>query len=177
MNTFNWHHAPKHQFIPGKIHMVTGATLYKKALFHNRERLRLFQSTMLDKLTQSGWELHAWACFPNHYHFIGKAPLDTEVSKSIKTLHGNLSFELNRKDGITGRKVTYQYWDSCLSFDCSYYARLHYVLTNPVHHGVVPLASKYPFCSAAWFQKHHSKAECKKIASFPCDQINVVDDF
>jgi putative transposase len=177
MNTFNWHHAPNHQFTPGKIYMVTGATLHKKNLFHNGERLSLLQSTLLEKLTESGWALHAWACFPNHYHFIGKAPDIEKISQSMKRLHGNLSIRLNRMDGCTGRKVIYQYWDSCLSYDSSYYARLHYVMTNPVHHGLVPLASKYPFCSTAWFQKHTSKAACRKIASFPCDNLSVPDDF
>ena len=31
-------------------------------------------------------------------------------------------------------------------------ARLNYVHNNPVHHGIVPAARQYPWCSASWFE-------------------------
>jgi putative transposase len=84
---------------------------------------------------------------------------------------------VNERDSTAGRKVWFQYWDSHLSFEKSYFARLRYVHENAVHHGLVSVASNYPWCSAGWFERSAEASFRKTILSLPCDTINVRDDF
>jgi putative transposase len=84
---------------------------------------------------------------------------------------------VNERDSTAGRKVWFQYWDSHLSFEKSYFARLRYVHENAVHHGLVSVASNYPWCSAGWFERCAEASFRKTIMSLPCNTINVLDDF
>jgi putative transposase len=54
---------------------------------------------------------------------------------------------------------------------------LKYVHNNPVHHGVVPVAENYNWCSAGWFNKHAVPAFRRTIESFKIDNLKVFDDF
>jgi hypothetical protein len=48
---------------------------------------------------------------------------------------------------------------------------------NPVKHGLVPVASQYPWCSARWFERTASAAQVKSIYRFKLDQVRLCDDF
>ena len=46
-----------------------------------------------------------------------------------------------------------------------------------MRHGLVPVASQYPWCSAAWFERVATNAQVKTIYAFGDERINVPDDF
>jgi putative transposase len=48
---------------------------------------------------------------------------------------------------------------------------------NGVKHGLVGVASQYPWCSAAWFERVASAAQVKTVYGFKIDQLNIPDDF
>jgi putative transposase len=54
---------------------------------------------------------------------------------------------------------------------------LNYVHQNPVKHGLVPVASRYPWCSAAWFERVATPAQIKTIYGFKTDALNVYDEY
>ena len=173
----SWHHAPLHVFVPGAVYMVTAGTLQKAHFYAGHERLRILEQTLLG-ISSRGWELRAWALFSNHYHVIVRAPNDDGVvGKLVQGLHSQASRELNSLDRTRGRRVWYQYWDKCLTFEKSYYARLNYVIQNAVHHGLARVAAKYPFCSAAHFEAEYDSAFRKKVQSFKYDRLQEPDDF
>jgi putative transposase len=175
-----WYHAPVHLFVPGSIYILTGATLHKQHFFRGSERLAILRDVLFQVCDQRGWELRAWALFSNHYHLITKAPEDNgDLGRLVQHFHSGTAKAVNRLDGSPGRKVWYQYWDRCLSYERSYLARLNYVIQNPVKHGLVPVAEQYPFCSAGWFAAHTTPAQRRKVASFRYDKIAEVanDDF
>ena len=178
MKETDWHHAPLHRFVPGAVTIVTGATLYKQHFFKDDVRLKWMQSILFAHLGGHGWRPHAWACFSNHYHFIASVPeKGVDMTKFMRGLHGKLAIGLNRVDGVEGRKVMYQFWDKCITFDNSYYARLNYVMNNPVKHGLVTDARTYPWCSAHWFERNNSSAFRRRVASYAYDKIDEPDDF
>jgi putative transposase len=114
----------------------------------------------------------------NHYHFIGQSSEDSStLRKFITHLHALSARLLNQRQNIEGRKVWHQFWDSRITFENSYCARLNYVMNNPVKHGLVDRACDYPWCSASWFEQNAPKSRYKTIASFKTDSVNVVDDF
>jgi putative transposase len=95
----------------------------------------------------------------------------------LRRLHAVTAQAVNRLDGAEGRKVWFEYWDTHLSFERSYLARLHYVHQNPVRHGLVRSAIRYPWCSAAWFEQHAQPTFFRTVTSFKIDRVRVLDDY
>jgi putative transposase len=173
----SWPHAPhRRQEHEGAL-MITASTLHKAKLFDTDEKLRLLQTKLFELCLEHEWRLQAWAIFANHYHIIAILPEKPNVPEFEKLLHGRTSFELNRLDGTRGRQVWFNYFDKALSESRSYLPRLKYVHQNPVHHGIVKVASDYPFCSAAWFEREAAPAYQRLVESFPIDKLRVPDDF
>ena len=174
----NWPHSPSHEVDHPGAYIITAGTYHKEHLFVGRERLDLLQSVLLRTLLELKWQVQAWAVFSNHYHFVGLSPESglglTELTKKI---HGRSSFEVNKLDGAQGRTVWYRCWDTHLTYQKSYLARLAYVHSNPVKHGLVKRAQDYPWCSAEWFEQRANAAFYKSVMSFKTDKVNVVDDF
>jgi putative transposase len=124
------------------------------------------------------WQLQAWVVFPNHYHFVALAsPQSRPLPSLIQTFHSDTSFAANQWDGVQGRQVWYQYWETKLTYQRSYYARLSYVHRNAVHHGLVLELSLYPWCSAGWFQREASTSFYKTIMRFGIESLQIPDDF
>ena len=120
----------------------------------------------------------AWTVLPNHYHFIAVAPADAGTLKAfIQELHSRTSIALNRHHATAERKVWHNYWDTRLTNQASYLARLNYVHQNAVKHGVVSAATDYLWCSAAWFERTATPAQVKTIYALKTDRIHVQDDF
>ena len=71
----------------------------------------------------------------------------------------------------------FNYWDTQLTFEKSYLARLNYVHQNAVRHGLVPVANQYRWCSAAWFERTATRAQVATIYGFKIDRIKIVDDY
>lgn len=173
-----WHHAPPHQFIPNGIYMVTAATHHKAQLFSSPEALDYLLATIHEESQQVGWTLEAWAVFTNHYHIVARAPDQaSSLPDLIRAIHSRTALWINKRDGQPGRKVWFNYWDTCLTFQRSYLARLNYVHSNPVKHGIVRAAEQYKWCSMDWFLRESNPAFRKTVLSFKTDKVNVPDDF
>ena len=80
-------------------------------------------------------------------------------------------------DGEPKRKVWQNFWDTKLTYEKSYLARLNYVHQNAVKHGLVPVANQYQWCSARWFEQIASSAMVRSIYRFKIDRLSVQDDF
>ena len=172
----DWPHAPIHRLGTQGVFMVTGATLYKEHLFYGRERLDILEDTLLSLANDYQWQLEAWSVFVNHYHLIARGGGDSKnLGLYLNHLHSETARKLNEIDTATGREVWYNYWDTQLTFEKSYFARLNYVHQNAVKHGLVRVANKYPWCSAAWFERTATPATIKTIYSFKTDKLNIYD--
>jgi len=176
----DWPHAPVHRLDGAGVYMVTSATLHKQHLFNAPEKLSLLENKLLSLAKKYSWQLEAWAVFSNHYHFVarsGAEAIEGSLKKMISHLHADTSRELNRLEATAGRTVWYNFWDTKLTYQHSYLARLNYVHQNPVKHGLVKVANQYRWCSAAWFERTVSPATIKTIYSFKTDRLNIFDDF
>ncbi|HEV8590333.1 MAG TPA: hypothetical protein VGQ72_15805 [Pyrinomonadaceae bacterium] len=174
----DWPHAPVHRLDSRGVYMITAATLHKQHLFASPQRLDLLHREPLSLAKKYDWHLHAWAVFPNHYHFIARSEHETpRLSEFLSHLHTSTASEVNRLDHMAGRKVWYNFWDSKLTYERSYLARLNYVHQNPVKHGLVALANQYRWCSAAWFERTSAPALVKTIYGFKTDRLNIADDY
>jgi len=95
----------------------------------------------------------------------------------LKTLHVKTSGWVNRLDKAPARQVWFNFRETRLTYPRSYFARLNYTHQNPVKHGLVPVANRYPWCSAAWFERTASAAKVKTIYRFKTDKLDLPDDF
>jgi putative transposase len=174
----DWPHAPPHRLSPHGTYMVTAGTFGKKRLMHDEARLSLVCNLLLELAAEYRWGLQAWAVLANHYHFVASA-METsgDIGQVIRHLHSVSARELNRLDVTAGRRVWFQFWDTRLTYQASFLARLHYVHQNAVHHGVVERATDYPWSSAAWFERKATAAFYKTVTSFKIDRLKVEDEF
>jgi len=158
--------------------MVTCGTYLKVPHFRGPERLQYLSAYLLGLAADCQWNIQAWAVFPNHYHFVALvAPQSRPLPSLIKTFHSHTACAANQWDGAPGRQVWYQYWETKLTYQRSYYARLSYVHRNAVHHGLVREPSLYPWCSAGWFQRKAGTSFYKVIMNFGIERLRVPDDY
>jgi len=176
-----WPHAPTHQLFGQGVYFVTASTYLKAGYFAGAKRLRVLHRGLLIVAEKFGWRLEAWAVFSNHYHFVAHSPADaddaTSLSRMLSILHVKTAGWVNRLDNTPGRQVWFNFRETKLTHQRSYLARLNYVHQNAVKHGLVPVASQYPWCSSAWFERTASPAIVKSIYRFKTDRVSVPDDF
>jgi putative transposase len=174
----SWPHAPPHYFTPNATYIITAATLHRKQLFNSGRKLDLLRDTTFELTKTYALILQAWAFFSNHYHLVISFEDATIGHRDlVRHLHRELAIRFNRVDGTLGRRVMYEFWDTRLTFEKSWLARLNYVHQNAVKHGLVPMANQYPWCSASWFETNAQSGFLKSVYSFKTDRINVPDDF
>ncbi|RPJ57365.1 MAG: hypothetical protein EHM23_20825 [Acidobacteria bacterium] len=176
-----WPHAPTHLLSEAGTYIVTAATYRKLHHFRGAERLRFLHDEILQLAADFAWQLEAWAVFSNHYHFVGHSPDAEDGAKSLSDMLGELHERtakwLNALCGVPGQSVWHNFWDTRLTFQRSYLARLSYVHQNPVKHGLVRVANQYPWCSAAWFERSARPAQVRTIYAMRIDQVRVSDDY
>jgi len=171
-------HNPPHLFRPRVIYMVTGGTLWKRFLLNSDAKKGHFCETLFRQATLLFWDVEAWAVLGNHYHFVAQAPEEATTLKSlIQRVHSITAKYINRLDNTSGRRVWYNYWDTCITYETSYLARLHYVHVNPVKHGLAARAADYPFCSYRWFEEWATPDFRHRVFAQPTDRVQVIDDF
>jgi len=173
-----WPHGPTHRLGDAGAYMVTSATYRKLPMFCFPKRLTFLCEALLELAPRYGWKLEAWAVFPNHYHFVATT-LENAASLTRFTshLHTVTAREVNRQDQCPDRKVWFQYWDSHLTYQRSYLARLNYVHCNPVRHGLVRRPAEYAWCSAGWFERTAEAPFYQTVMGLRTDRVKVLDDF
>jgi putative transposase len=174
----DWPHAPLHRLSERGTYLVTAATYDRAHFFRGPERLDHVEANLLSLAKEHGWHMEAWAVFSNHYHFVAHSPPDPRtLSAFLKELHGRTSRHVNQLDGIEGRQVWFNYWESRLTYEKSYLARLSYVHRNAVKHGLVAVANQYRWCSAAWLERTASPAQVNTLYRFKIDKVHVDDEY
>ena len=174
----DWPHAPIHRLGSDGVYMITAATLHKQLFFSTAAKLTLLENEILTLAQQYSWQLEAWAVFMNHYHLIARGePGSEQLDAYLNHVHSNTARELNRLDERLARPIWYNFWETRLTYERSYLARLNYVHQNAVKHGLVNIANQYQWCSAAWFEKTASPSAVKTIYSFKTDKLKVDDDY
>jgi putative transposase len=173
----DWPHSPLHRLDTCGTFMVTAGTYRKEPFFGTSGRLSFFQKQLLLLCEEHSAALQAWAVFPNHYHYIARLEQPSDLRDLVRHLHSVTAREVNRLDRAAGRKVWFQYWDSQIFFQKSYFARLRYVHENPVRHGIATRAANYAWCSAAWFERKAAPGFRKTVLEFPCEWLEIPDAF
>ncbi len=167
-------HAPLHGLDEAGTFIVTASTYHHHPYFEPPDLRTLLRDELLGTADLYGWCLVAWAVMPDHYHFVGACKArPVNLPAFIGRLHSLTARAVNERDGCPERRVWSQYWDTRITSQRSYLARLAYVNRNPVKHGLVEVASEYPWCSAAWFRDNAPPSLFRVVSQFKVDRVSV----
>ena len=71
----------------------------------------------------------------------------SSLTKFTASCHKFTARQWNDEENASGRKVWWNYWDTCIRSEKDYDNRLRYIFWNPVKHGLVENPDDYPFSS------------------------------
>ena len=157
-----YQHNPPHLFRPGAKYIITGATYEKRHWLKSDEAKERLLKSIYIGFNQYRWMLEDWVILDNHYHLMGDAPEDAKtLSLLINDIHKFIALWIKKNvtEAENAEIIMYNYWDTCITFEKSYFARLNYIWYNPVKHGYVEDAKDWRFGS--YFKR--IKAEQKEI--------------
>jgi putative transposase len=125
---------------------------------------------------EDGWNLEAYVILNNHYRLMAhRMDEGRPIRESIQRIHRYTVRELNKREGRTGRKIWHQYWETRITYEMSWLARIKYIHQNPVEHGIVKEAKDYPFSSLEWFMSTAPTSFIETVDSFNTDSVNVFE--
>jgi len=172
-------HTPPHLCRAGAEYFITASTFESKRLFDDDVKEKLF-SSLLKSCVNHGWSLEDWVILDNHYHIMVHAPeVSANPAKFVAEYHRFTALFIRKKNPEFGtlHKIFNNYWDTCITFEKSYYSRLNYIYNNPVKHGYVKNAQEYQWGSFRSRYTHDRPHVEKMLENFPYDSVNVYDDF
>lgn len=191
-------HNPPHLFIKSSKYFITASTYKRKPylkLSFTKERLIW---SLQKEFNRYSWEIEDWVILDNHYHLMVNAPENPHSLPDIfKEVHRftalwikkNMNLKnresINRIDDASTRlmrsksseKIFYNYWDTCITYEKSYYACLNYIWYNPVKHGYVDSPEKWYFGS--YYNRFQEEMEDMNqiVEKYPFDKVKIKDDF
>ena len=147
-------HNPPHLFLPNTLYMLTASIYQSESLMQTPKRKAQWIESFLKSAQIYNWQNTAWVVLNNHYHAIVQSPEEAKtLSKFIASHHKHTAHLWNEEDQLNGRKIWWNYWDTCIRSESDYHNRLRYIFWNPVKHGLVEKAEEYPFSNYVDFLK------------------------
>jgi putative transposase len=139
-------HNPPHLFLPNTVYMLTASIYKNECLIQSPKRKLQWIESFLKSAEIYNWQVIAWVVLDNHYHAIIQSPEKAEtLSKFTASYHKYTSRCWNNEDQSNGRKVWWNFWDTCIRSERDYHNRLRYVFWNPVKHGLAENPEDYSF--------------------------------
>jgi REP-associated tyrosine transposase len=148
-------HNPPHLFLPNTLYMLTASTYQYEPLMQSSKRKMEWLAAFLKAADIYQWQVIAWVILQNHYHAIVQAPNDADtLSKFVGSYHKFTARKWNEEENLPGRKVWWNYWDTCLRSENDYYTRLRYIYWNPVKHALSSTPKEYEFSNYKEFRQN-----------------------
>jgi len=170
---------PSHLFKPHSKYMVTAGTYLNRGYLQDPAAKEKLLQSIFKGCQKHNWKTEEWVILDNHYHLILEAPEDAaSLPKLINEVHKFTALWIKKHLNIQANNhIFFNFWDSCLTHERFYYSRINYVYLNPVKHKYVLNAKDYLFGSY-YYRFKEGKDELEKLRlKFPCDRVNVKDDF
>jgi putative transposase len=145
-------HQPKHLYVDNQVYFISAHLADRNFRLDDDFK----KDKLLLKIFSFAWEnkisLYAWAILENHYHLLFKVSNGLTISKFIGDIHRGFTFEINRMEKASRRRLWKNYWDWCIRDESDYWRHFNYIHHNPIKHGLVPditALKKYRY-SSAW---------------------------
>jgi putative transposase len=172
-------HTPPHLYQACAKYFITASTYGRKRLLDDPAKERLF-SSLLRACDKYGWKLDDWVILDNHYHIMTTAPnAEVNLSTFVAEYHKFAALFVKKNNAAARNvpKIFNNYWDTCITYENSYFARLNYIYCNPVKHNYVKNAEEYPWGS--FYFRHRSDGAYIEglMKKFPFDEVKIEDAY
>lgn len=176
-------HIPFHLYLDNQIYFITARTYEKVKYFNSNNKLRMLSECINESAEKYKIEVYAYVILYNHYHLSVKMDKGNKISDFIKYIHGKsgrLAKKWNtnpRRIGI--KRIWWNYWDSCIRNEATFYKRINYIHHNPLKHGYVKKMEDYKYSSYnIYIKKYGSEFVNDMFAQYPItDFSDPNDDF
>lgn len=160
-------HQPPHFFEGTETRFLLTAACYehRPIIGQSTERMKRFESELVETCAPHCDQIHAWCLLPNHYHLLVDTKAIPEVLKALGRLHGRSSRQWNTQDDERGRKVWFRIVERSMRSERHFWATMNYIHHNPVKHGYVKRWQDWPFGSAIDFVERFGRDYCKRMWS------------
>jgi putative transposase len=174
-----YQHNPPHLFRPKCKYFITGATYQKKHFLKLDFSKEKTVEYMFKSFEHFGWKIEDWVMLNNHYHVMADAPEDAStLPKVINNLHKFSALWIKKHATFDSEPehIWYNYRDTCITYENSYFARLNYIWFNPVKHNYVQNPEEWKFGSYG-IRARNSENVAGIIKKYPYDRVRIEDDF
>jgi len=129
-------------------HITQRGTRSQSVFFSDEDRVRYIQFVR-ECAHEYGVAIRAWCLMSNHVHFVGVPRAEDSLAKCFGTAHKKYSRMINSRNGWKGFLFQGRFGSSPMDEAHTYHA-LRYVLRNPVRAGMVRVAWRHEWSSAAF---------------------------
>ena len=147
-------HSPPHLHKVDGWFLITAATYEHKRHFCTEDAQAWLLSELLKELQVADIPCRGWVVLPNHYHILVQCRPLSVISQPLRRVHARTARELNRREGLMGRRVWYRFSDRQIRNERHYYTTLNYIHYNPTKHGYVPKPLDWACSSVHWYLEH-----------------------
>lgn len=172
-------HNPPHLFRNSTKYFITGAIYEKKQFMREPDTKIAVIKYMFTSFAAQKWQIEEWVVMNNHYHLLADAAENADALPLIINNFHKFSAIWIRKhvtDSANANPIFYNYWDTCIDFEKSYYIRINYIWNNPVKHGKV--SDPKDWLWGSYINRMENITEVNRILkNYPSDKAKVYDDF
>jgi putative transposase len=140
-------------YLDNQIYFLTAHTYLNQYSLATRFQKQKMLKKIKEFFLLFKYELYAWVILINHYHVLFKTKQGKDLSKCMGKIHAGFTFETNRAERQSGRKIWQNYWDRCIRSEKDFWIHMNYIHHNPVKHGHVLKMEDYEFSSYGYWLK------------------------
>jgi putative transposase len=156
-------HAPPHSPDGTNTYLITAACHRHQPFLDNPDRRTEWEARLLAGFQDHArFELRGWVVGPNHYHLLASVDLE-KFGTWLGREHNRSSTVWNRRDKAPGRKVWFRFADRRIRGERHYWAALNYIHGNPVKHGWVDRADKWPWSSLVDYLEQFGRTRMRNV--------------
>jgi len=168
-------HSPPHYDTNDNTYMINACNFNHVSIIgQSRERMALFEHTLLSILDKHCSRIYAWCVLPNHYHCIIETNDLQYTIFGLGQMHGRLSRAWNLEDNTLGRKCWYRCFDRIIRSERQLYLSVNYVHYNPIKHGYVEKMPDWAFSSSDDYVSQLGREKAVSIwKKYPVDKMEL----
>lgn len=134
--------------VPGVPHHITQRGNNREQVFFADEQRRLYLELLKKHAEQFGLAVWAYCLMANHVHIVATPNSGEALAKAIGRTNFNYAQKLNRMTRRSGHVWQNRFY-SCALEEVHHWRAMRYVERNPIRAGLVRVASRYEWSSAA----------------------------
>jgi len=171
-----YQHNPPHLFRRNAKYFITASTYKRIHFFNSNQSKKILLDSILKTFSKFNWVIEDWVILDNHYHLmVDVKDNPNELSKIIRNIHRYTAIQIKKINlqAEQSEKIWYNYWDTCITFEKSYFARINYIWNNPVKHGYTKNSEDWEFGS--YYSRFRKEPDYinEIVGKYPFDKLDL----